>query len=266
MTLIYCSPCFLDHDTGNNPERPERIQRIPQRLETSGLLAKCQMPDYRPATRQQLSRVHTPAYLDEIWALAASGGGYIEAETYVCPASCNVAANAAGSVCDAVERLIRREDTQALCLVRPPGHHALASQAMGFCLFNNVAVAARHAIDSLKLDRILIVDWDIHHGNGTQKTFWEDPQVGFFSIHRWPFFPGTGNSDETGSGRGLGTTLNLPIRYGTSRIEQLRLFQKHLQVLPPKSSRNWSSLVPVSTATGSIRWAICAWKPKILPN
>ena len=113
---------------------------------------------------------------------------------------------AVGSVCDAVERLLRGEDTQGLCLVRPPGHHAMVNHAMGFCLFNNVAVAARLAIDVLGLDRVLIVDWDIHHGNGTQAAFWEDPRVGFLSIHRWPFYPGTGDADETGGGRGLGTT------------------------------------------------------------
>jgi acetoin utilization deacetylase AcuC-like enzyme len=198
------------------------------------MLAQCKTPDYQPVSRQRLARVHTPAYIDEIWALAKSGGGHIEADTIVSPASYDVALKAAGCVCDAVERLVRGDDTQGLCLVRPPGHHALANRAMGFCLFNNVAVAARLAIDVLQLDRVLIVDWDIHHGNGTQATFWEDPQVGFLSIHRWPFYPGSGDANETGSGRGLGTTLNLPMRYGTPRGYQLRVFGESLQTFAAK--------------------------------
>jgi acetoin utilization deacetylase AcuC-like enzyme len=229
MTLLYCPPCFLDHETGDHPERVERIRRIPERLRRSGLASRCREPEFSPVARQHLIRVHAPAYVDEIWAFAKSGGGNIEADTVVSPASYHVALMAAGSVCDAVERLIRGEDTQGLCLVRPPGHHALANRAMGFCLFNNVAVAARMAIDVLGLHSVLIVDWDVHHGNGTQQAFWEDPQVGFLSIHRWPFYPGTGYVDETGARRGLGTTLNLPIRYGTSRGNYLDAFSKNLQ-------------------------------------
>ncbi|MEN6450160.1 MAG: histone deacetylase [Thermoguttaceae bacterium] len=235
MTLLYSAPCFLDHETGDHPERAERIRQIRPRLQVSGLLAQCQQPEFKPVSHQRLSRVHTPAYIDEVWALAKSGGGQIEADTIVSPASYDVALMAAGSVCDAVERLVRGEDRTALCLVRPPGHHAMTTHAMGFCLFNNVAVAARMAIDELHLDRVLIVDWDIHHGNGTQATFWEDPQVGFLSIHRFPFFPGTGDRDETGGGRGLGCTVNLPIRYGTPRHEYLAAFQAALETFAAKT-------------------------------
>jgi len=156
--------------------------------------------------------------------LAKSGGGEADADTIISPASYSVALLAAGCVCDAGERLIRGEATHALCLVRPPGHHALVSHAMGFCVFNNVAIAARMAIDELGLDRVLIVDWDVHHGNGTQATFWEDPRVGFLSIHRWPFYPGTGREDETGGGQGLGTTVNLPVSFGITRQDYLSLF------------------------------------------
>ncbi len=229
MTLLYCPPCFLDHETGNHPERADRIRQIPERLRRAGLLEQCRQPEFKPAGRRQLARVHSPAYIDEVWAYAKSGGGYIESDTVVSPASYDVALMAAGSVCDAVERIVRGEDTQGLCLVRPPGHHATVNRAMGFCLFNNIAVAARLAIDSLGLSRVLIVDWDIHHGNGTQAAFWEDPQVGFLSIHRWPFYPGTGDADETGAGRGLGATLNLPIEYGTSRKNYLAAFAAGLE-------------------------------------
>jgi acetoin utilization deacetylase AcuC-like enzyme len=131
---------------------------------------------------------------------------------------------AAGAVCDAVERVVRGDEQQAFCLVRPPGHHALTNSAMGFCLFNNVALGARLAIDELGLDRVLIVDWDVHHGNGTQAIFWEDAQVGYFSIHRSPFYPGTGAADEIGAGAGYGTTLNVPVKFGTPRDEFLARF------------------------------------------
>ena len=132
----------------------------------------------------------------------AKGGGYIEQDTAVGGSSYDVGLMAAGAIADAVERVVRGEDNQAFCLVRPPGHHALENSAMGFCLFNNVAIGSRLATKELGIDRVLIVDWDVHHGNGTQAAFWEDPQVGFLSIHRWPFYPGTGAADETGAGAG----------------------------------------------------------------
>ena len=135
---------------------------------------------------------------------------------------------AAGAVCDAVKRVVHGDDPHALCLVRPPGHHALPRQTMGFCLLNHVALGARLAIHELELDRVLIVDWDVHHGNGTQAIFWQDPQVGYFSIHRWPFYPGTGAADETGSGPGLGTTVNLPVELGISRKDYIELFVQAL--------------------------------------
>jgi acetoin utilization deacetylase AcuC-like enzyme len=126
--------------------------------------------------------------------------------------------------------VVAGEDYQALCLVRPPGHHAVTNAAMGFCLFNNVAVAARVATQVLDVDRVLIVDWDVHHGNGTQDTFWEDEQVGVLSIHRWPFYPGTGGEDEVGHGRGLGMTRNVPITFGTSRSDYFARFATALEV------------------------------------
>jgi acetoin utilization deacetylase AcuC-like enzyme len=234
MTLFYYDPCFLDHETGHHPESANRVRLIPERLEHAGLLGRCSRPKFKPATRQRLARVHSPAYIDEIWALAKSGGGHVEADTIVSPASYHVAMMAAGSVCDAVERIVRGEDTKGFCLVRPPGHHAMVNRAMGFCIFNNVAVAARVAIDILEVERVLIIDWDIHHCNGTQATFWEEPRVGVFSIHRFPFYPGTGDAEETGGGLGLGTTMNLPIKYGTSRKDYLAAFTSHLQTFAAK--------------------------------
>ena len=234
MTLLYYNPTFLEHETGKHPERPERLVQIVRQLERTGLDAKCVRPAWEAASDLQLARVHEPSYAAEVEAFARHGGGRIEEDTLCSPQSYDVARLAVGAVCDAVGRVVRGEDTQALCLVRPPGHHALRSAAMGFCLFNNVAVGARTAVAEFGLDRVLIVDFDVHHGNGTQAIFWDDPQVGFFSIHRWPFYPGTGDSDETGTGAALGTKLNLPVEFGTARADYLAQFQGGLERIAAK--------------------------------
>jgi len=228
MTLLYCDPVFLKHETGHHPERPDRIREIPARLEAAGLSQRCTACEPVKVSPQRLSRIHSPDYITEIWSASKMGGGFIEADTVLSPGSYEIALMAAGSCCDAVERVVRGEDTTALCLIRPPGHHALLDRAMGFCLFNNVAVAAKSATHELGLDRVMVVDFDIHHGNGTQATFWDDPKVAFFSIHRWPFYPGTGAEDETGAAAGLGTTLNVPLEFGISRDEYLKAFADRL--------------------------------------
>ena len=228
MTLLYSSPVFLEHDTGAHPERALRLTTISRYLEVEGLVQQCRQPQWSPATRQQIGRLHKDAWYDELRDYAEAGGGRIEADTVVSQRSFDAATLAAGAVCDAVGRVVQGEDTTALCLVRPPGHHAVPRGAMGFCLFNNIAIGAKEAIAAHQLDRVLIVDWDVHHGNGTQDMFWTDEQVGFLSIHRWPFYPGSGKGDETGSGQGLGTTRNLPIEYGTSRADYLAQFANEL--------------------------------------
>jgi acetoin utilization deacetylase AcuC-like enzyme len=176
-----------------------------------------------------LELVHEPGYIDRVFALAARGGGHLDPDTVVSPASAEVAQLAAGAACDAVDRVLRGEARTALCILRPPGHHALAERAMGFCLFNNVAIAARVAIAEHGLDRVLIVDWDVHHGNGTQDVFYADGQVGFFSSHRYPFYPGTGDARETGVGKGLGATRNLPITANVTREMFLERFRSELE-------------------------------------
>jgi acetoin utilization deacetylase AcuC-like enzyme len=143
--------------------------------------------------------------------------------------SSDVARKAAGTAIDAVEQVVAGQYRRALCLIRPPGHHALAAAPMGFCLFNNVAVAARHAVEHLGLARVLIVDWDVHHGNGTQGVFYADGRVHFFSAHRAPFYPGTGAVEETGTGRGLGAIFNLPLRFGIARREFIERFRTALE-------------------------------------
>lgn len=228
MTLLYQDPFFLEHDTGHHPECGERVRRVTEHLKTTGLDLRCQRPEWSAATVEHLSRVHDLRYIESIRRAASAGGGRVEVDTVISRRSFEVACFAAGAACDAVDRVLTADDPHALCLVRPPGHHALRDAPMGFCLLNNVALAARHAIASHGLDRVLIVDWDVHHGNGTQDTFWEDGQVGFLSIHRWPFYPGTGAEDETGSGDGLGLTRNLPIRFGTPAGEYHSRFSTEL--------------------------------------
>jgi acetoin utilization deacetylase AcuC-like enzyme len=231
MTLLYTDPRFLDHDTRRHPERAERLRKISAHLATTGVDVQCAAPTWQPASLERIGRVHQLDYIESIAVLAARGGGRPESDTVVSPASFEVARLAAGAAADAVDRVLQGEDRSALCLVRPPGHHALPDRAMGFCLFNNVAVAARVATDEHQLDRVLIVDWDVHHGNGTQDMFYADGRVGFFSAHRWPFYPGTGAEDETGTGDGLGATRNLPVVFGTSRDKYRELFRLELEQL-----------------------------------
>jgi acetoin utilization deacetylase AcuC-like enzyme len=229
VTLLYYDPIFLEHDTGRHPEHAGRLRAIVERLTTARLLEQCQRPPWQPVSLERLTRVHDQPYVAAIEKYAARGGGQIEVDTVVSPQSYNAALMAAGAVCDAVVRVAGGEAANALCLVRPPGHHALQNAPMGFCLLNSVAIAARVATRELGLDRVLIVDWDVHHGNGTQDTFWTDEQAGFLSIHRYPFYPGTGAADETGSGAGLGSTLNLPIAFGTRPRDYLARLQTELE-------------------------------------
>jgi acetoin utilization deacetylase AcuC-like enzyme len=218
MTLLYRDPLFLCHETGPHPENPNRLRAIQTRLERAGLLDRCTPGAHEPLTAEAIARVHDPAVVEAVRALAEAGGGRLDPDTVVSPESYRVARGAAGACASAVAAVLGGADTTALCLVRPPGHHATPERSMGFCLFNNVALAARHARDAFGLTRLLIVDWDVHHGNGTQDIFYDDPEVFFYSIHRYGhgFYPGTGAKDETGHGRGLGTTFNEPVRYGTS--------------------------------------------------
>ncbi len=224
--------------------------QVAAHLKRTGLDERCTRPVWRPCSPERLARVHKLGYTSSVEAFARQGGGYIEEDTAVSSASYDVALRAAGAVADAVARVVAGEDKRALCLVRPPGHHALEDAAMGFCLFNNIAVGARTATGELGLNNVLVVDWDVHHGNGTQAAFWRDPQVGFLSIHRWPFYPGTGHDTETGSGPALGRMLNLPVEMGTSRADYLDRFRSGLEDL---ASRIKPELVLISAGFDSHR-------------
>ena len=218
MTLLYTDTLFLEHETGAHPETADRLRAVTARLEKTDLPARCRPGTYRPLSAEVVAQLHAQRLVRRVEDMAAFGGGRLDPDTVVCPASFRVALAAAGACASAVDAVLRGEDANALCLVRPPGHHATPTRSMGFCLFNNIALAARHALTAHALDRILIVDWDVHHGNGTQDVFYDDPRVMFFSIHRFGmgFYPGTGDANETGQGKGLGYTLNVPVRYPTA--------------------------------------------------
>lgn len=228
MTLLYFDPVFLQHDTGDHPECAGRLLPFVGRWQAGEFDSFARCDEFAPVSFDRVYRVHQRGYVESVQEFAAAGGGQIEADTVVSPQSFDVALRAAGAVCDAVERVVAGADSSAFCVVRPPGHHALAGRPMGFCLLNNVAIGASLAISELGLERVLIVDFDVHHGNGTQDIFWTDGSVGFLSMHRWPFYPGSGSAEETGSGAGLGATRNLPVEFGTPAAEQLRHFDQQL--------------------------------------
>ena len=210
MVRLYYDPVFLNHDTGHHPEHPGRVTACWNRLTESSLIKQCTLGITRDADINSISAVHHPAVVERA-RLACDHSGYLDADTPVSARSLDVALRAAGTTLQAVDDLMSQQSQAAFCLLRPPGHHATRSNSMGFCLLNNIAIAARHAVSRHGLQRILIVDFDVHHGNGTQDIFYDDPSIFFFSSHRYPFYPGTGGAGETGSGAGLGTTLNLPI-------------------------------------------------------
>jgi acetoin utilization deacetylase AcuC-like enzyme len=212
--LLGTHPAYAEHlATTRHPERPARLEAVLRGIYASPA-ADAMVPFApEPATRADLERVHPAAMLDELERFCAAGGGAIDADTAATPASWEAARLAAGAGIDAAHRLERGEADAAFLVVRPPGHHALASRPMGFCLLNNVAVTAAHLAD--QGERVLIVDWDAHHGNGTQAIFYDDPRVVYVSLHQSPLYPGTGRMDERGAGAGLGATLNLPMPPGS---------------------------------------------------
>jgi acetoin utilization deacetylase AcuC-like enzyme len=232
MTLLYTDPLFLKHDTGrHHPETAERLRSVTKRLETAGLIKKCKAGTYKPLDEDTIAKIHAAKQITQVKQVAEHGGGRIDADTVVSADSFKVGLAAAGACVAAVDAVLRGTDKNALCLVRPPGHHATPVRSMGFCLFNNIALAARHAKTAHRVSRVLIVDWDVHHGNGTQDIFYEAPEVVFYSIHRYGngFYPGTGSDKETGRGKGLGQVFNVPVRFGTSRKDYHALFTKALE-------------------------------------
>ncbi len=229
MVLLYTDARMLAHEPpARHPERPERLATALRHLERVGLTRACLLKPVREATRDELERVHPAGYLDRIEALRPQAVVQVEDDTWMSPGSLVAARLAAGAAIDAVAAVTAGESRRAFCLVRPPGHHARPAGPMGFCLFATIAAAAAHALHARELGRVLIVDFDVHHGNGTQEIFYDSERVGFLSIHRYPFYPGTGAADETGSGPGLGFTANIPLPFGTSRLDFKAAFRAGL--------------------------------------
>jgi acetoin utilization deacetylase AcuC-like enzyme len=217
---------FLEHRApeGDHPERPERIRAATTALESARLPGRRLDLTPRDATIEELCRVHAPAYVEELSGIAGRSG-YLDEDTYFVPASHGAALRAAGGCVALVDALMKGEAQYGVGLVRPPGHHARPAAAMGFCLLNNVAVAAAHA-RARGAERVAIVDWDVHHGNGTQEIFYEDPAVLFVSLHQFPFYPGTGSVAEVGRGDGVGATLNVPLSAGAADAAYLAAFDR----------------------------------------
>jgi acetoin utilization deacetylase AcuC-like enzyme len=207
-------PSSLEHQTGAHPEQPARIVAIDSELERRRWLGYRRLASPE-VERQALLAIHPESHIAAVQRLAASGGGQLDPDTVVSPRSFDAAVHAAGGAVLMVELLLAREAPCGFSIHRPPGHHAEARRSMGFCLFNNVAVAARHAIDSFGIERVLILDWDVHHGNGTNDIFHSDPRFLFISIHQSPLYPGTGPAADIGSGEGAGFTVNLPVSPGS---------------------------------------------------
>ncbi len=227
MTVLLTDPIFLEHELPQpHPERPARLEAIHQRLTDDGLLARCDALSPRPATADELLTTHSRAHVDRIAATLNQGYSYQDPDTYTGPRSYEVALRAAGGAIESVEAVLGGRARNAFVLVRPPGHHAERERAMGFCLFNNIAVAAHHALGQHGLERVLIIDWDVHHGNGTQHAFEDTDRGFFFSSHQYPFYPGTGRHDEVGRGAGAGFSMNAPLPAGCGDAEYLAIFSE----------------------------------------
>ena len=227
--LVY-HPAYLEHDMGSgHPESPNRLRAIMQQLEQSGTMARLTRIEPRKAEEEWITLVHTPGYVASLNRHApVSGRVSLDPDTSMSPGSLNAAYLAAGGALAAVDAIMATQVDHVFCAVRPPGHHAEAGRAMGFCLFNNVAIAARYVQKKYGLSRVLIVDWDVHHGNGTQHSFEDDPSVLFFSTHQYPHYPGTGRGTERGIGAGEGLTINVPMEAGEGDEEYHEIFQKAL--------------------------------------
>ncbi|HSU55956.1 MAG TPA: histone deacetylase [Candidatus Dormibacteraeota bacterium] len=247
---IVFDPHLRRHNPGpGHPEQPARISAVLDHLRFSGTFDVLERIAPRPASDDELALAHGRKYID--LARREVLAGYQElstGDTYVSEDSFDCASRAAGCVIAAVDAVFDRTASSAFCLIRPPGHHAESNRGMGFCLFNNIAVGARYAQQRYGVERVLIADWDVHHGNGTQQIFYEDSSVFFFSTHQSPWYPGTGSADETGAGPGEGSTQNCPLPAGSGREQVFKAFR---EVLLPKAEAFHADLVMISAGFDS---------------
>jgi acetoin utilization deacetylase AcuC-like enzyme len=236
-------PIYLKHDLRGHPENQQRLKTILHVLQEHKMKDRLAPIPAVPITAERLQRVHSPRYIEQVRRLAQQGGGHLDMDTYVRPDSYDAALMAAGGLVEATEAVLNGEVDNAFALVRPPGHHALRQRGMGFCLFNNVAIAARYALAERNLDRVLIMDFDVHHGNGTQDEFEADPAVMYISTHQYPYYPGTGQWNEKGRGDGTGSIVNVPLEGGVGDEGFARIFQ---EVVGPAAWRFQPQMLLVS--------------------
>lgn len=235
-TAIVHHPIYKKHDTGfGHPETSSRYEVIMKALRESPVFGNLLEILADRASQSIIQAVHTKDHFRHVEHVVAEGLGYLDEDTVVSMHSFDAALYAAGGVCNAIDAVMLGEVQNAFVAARPPGHHATAHNAMGFCLFNNVAVGARYAQSRYEqIEKVAIIDWDVHHGNGTQAIFYDDPTVFFFSIHQYPWYPGTGSRGETGYGRGKGLTLNIPVRAGTPAKEHRQMFDAAISEISSK--------------------------------
>ncbi len=219
-------PLYLEHGMPGHPEGPARLQAIVSHLEESGLLGQLTEIQPRDASEADLRLVHSGELIAQVRGAAEKGGAWLDPDTYVVPRSYEAALRSAGGVLAATDAVLDGGTGSAFCLVRPPGHHATPRRAMGFCLFNNVAIAAAHALELRRLEWVAVVDFDVHHGNGTQDAFYSEPRVLYISTHQYPFYPGSGGLEETGQAPAEGTTVNIPLPSGCGRSEYLPAYRE----------------------------------------
>ncbi len=236
-------PIYLKHETGYHPENAQRLETIMAHLKETGLTKQLTAIKPRPATAEELAYVHQESYISGLQDAAVRGGGWLDPDTVMSPGSYDAALYAAGGAIEATDAVINGDVSSAFALVRPPGHHATALEAMGFCLFNNIAIAAHHALKKHKIDKIAIIDFDVHHGNGTQEAFYDNPQVLYVSTHQYPHYPGTGTVNETGSGAAAGTKVNIPMPGGCGDDEYRQVFE---QIVMPAVRRFRPQLIMAS--------------------
>jgi len=247
-------PVFLEHDLPGRSEHAEhagRLAAVQAALERAGMLAELHPVAAREATRAELGRVHSEAHIERVAAICRAGGGYLDPDTYTVPRSWDAATRAVGGLIDLTLAVCAGDLQGGFACLRPPGHHAEADRAMGFCLFANVALAAAAARDAAALQRIAVVDFDVHHGNGTEAIFRDDPDLLYISTHQYPYYPGTGALEDIGSGAGVGATLNIPLplgagdatfaaAYDTVILPALRRFDPELLLVSAGYDAHWA--------------------------
>jgi acetoin utilization deacetylase AcuC-like enzyme len=249
-TAILADPVYKQHDPGaGHPERPERYDAVTQALTAAGLMNSAARIKPRFATEDEIALCHSHAYIQKVKQEISHGARQLSTgDTDVGPRSLDVALQATGGILNAVDTVIERKARNAFCVVRPPGHHARPEQGMGFCIFNSIAIAARYAQRKHGIGKVLIADWDVHHGNGTQDIFYTDGSVLFFSTHQSPWYPGTGDAMETGDGKGKNCTINVPLPAGSGRSEIVGAFRERLM---PAADRFQPDLVLISAGFDS---------------